>query len=61
MSPEEISAFLKDKLPEFLNPRFIQIVDKSPMTPSGKIQKAKLRALGSRGAWDRAKAEKSGR
>jgi hypothetical protein len=29
------------------------------MTPSGKIQKAKLRAMGTKTAWDRAKAGKA--
>jgi len=53
VSPEEISDFVKDKLPEFLTPRFIQVVDKFPMTPSGKIQKAELRRVGRKEAWDR--------
>lgn len=61
VDPAEISEWAKARMPQFIVPRYVQVVDSFPMTPSGKIQKAKLRALGSRGAWDRAKAEKSGK
>jgi crotonobetaine/carnitine-CoA ligase len=50
---EDIDAWAAGRLPEFLRPRYIQFVDSFPMTPSGKIQKAKLRALGTKDAWDR--------
>ena len=54
----EIDQWVDGKLPEFIRPRFIQFVDSFPMTPSGKIQKAKLRAMGIRGMWDRLAAAK---
>ena len=57
----EIDKWVDGKLPEFIRPRFIQFVDSFPMTPSGKIQKAKLRAMGTKGMWDRASAGKAGK
>ena len=45
VSPEEISAWVAERLPAFLRPRYFQIVESLPMTPSGKVQKAQLRKL----------------
>lgn len=59
LKAEEVNAWVNDKMPEFLRPRYIQFVDSYPMTPSGKIQKAKLRAMGTASAWDRQKAAKT--
>ncbi len=53
VTAEDIDAWVTGRMPEFLLPRYIQFVDSFPMTPSGKVQKAKLRALGTKGAWDR--------
>ena len=53
LSADDVDAWASTRLPEFLRPRYIRFVDSFPMTPSGKIQKAKLRALGTKGAWDR--------
>jgi crotonobetaine/carnitine-CoA ligase len=55
---EDIDRWVDGKLPEFLRPRYIQFVDSFPMTPSGKIQKAKLRAMGTKGMWDRQSAKR---
>jgi crotonobetaine/carnitine-CoA ligase len=53
VTPEEISAWATERLPGFLNPRYVRIMPQLPMTPSGKVQKAELRKLGAANAWDR--------
>ena len=57
-SAEDIDTWVSTRLPEFLRPRYIQFVDSFPMTPSGKVQKARLRAMGAKGMWDRLAAAK---
>ena len=59
VTADEIDQWVSTRLPEFLRPRYIRFVDSFPMTPSGKIQKAKLRAMGIAGMWDRLSAGKS--
>ena len=58
VSADEIDKWASTRLPEFLRPRYIQFVDSFPMTPSGKVQKAKLRAMGTQGGWDRQQVRK---
>ncbi len=41
---EELSVFLRDTLPRFKIPREILFVDELPKTPTGKIQRFKLRS-----------------
>lgn len=53
VTPEEISAWATERLPAFLNPRYLRVMTQLPMTPSGKVQKAELRKLGTAMAWDR--------
>ena len=53
-----MSAWATERLPAFLNPRYIQIMAALPMTPSGKVQKAELRKLGHAKAWDRGSGAK---
>lgn len=54
LSPETIAAFADRHLPRFAQPRFIEIVDSLPRTPTAKIQKNKLRERGlGPAAWDR--------
>jgi crotonobetaine/carnitine-CoA ligase len=49
--------FLKDRLPYFMVPRYIRVLDELPKTPSNKVMKAELRAQGvAAGAWDRERA-----
>ncbi|HEY0317710.1 MAG TPA: AMP-binding protein [Solirubrobacterales bacterium] len=56
----ELAAFLEDKLPKFMMPRFFDFVDEMPRTTSTKIEKYKLRELGIRAsAWDREKAARA--
>ena len=52
--PMELLDFCVPRMPYFAVPRYIDIVDEIPKTPSAKIQKNKLRELGlSPNSWDR--------
>jgi crotonobetaine/carnitine-CoA ligase len=58
VTPEEISGWATERLPGFLNPRYVRIMTQLPMTPSGKVQKAELRKMGVAKAWDRGSGAK---
>jgi crotonobetaine/carnitine-CoA ligase len=45
-TPEELWEFCDRRLPYFAVPRFLRFLDGLPKTPSEKVQKASLRALG---------------
>lgn len=50
----ELIVFLEPRLPKFMVPRYVDIIDALPKTPTGKIQKADLRARGvTPTTWDR--------
>ena len=51
MSTEEIMDYCRGKLASFKLPRYVLFMQEYPMTPSGKVQKFKLReqAVGSLG------------
>jgi crotonobetaine/carnitine-CoA ligase len=54
VEPEEILRFLAKQLPHFMVPRYIRFMDQLPRTPTGKPQKAALRADGvTPTTWDR--------
>jgi crotonobetaine/carnitine-CoA ligase len=54
VEPADLLAFLKDRLPAYMVPRYLEIrTEELPKTPTGKVQKALLRATGTVGAWDR--------
>jgi benzoate-CoA ligase len=42
-TPDELKAFVKDKLAPFKYPRWVEIVSELPKTATGKIQRFKLR------------------
>lgn len=44
--PEEIARFVNDNAPHFFVPRYIEFVDELPQTPTGRVQKFKLRERG---------------
>ena len=46
VGPEVIVAFLEPRMPRFMVPRFIDIVDTLPKTPTGKVKKHLLRDAG---------------
>ncbi len=45
-SAEELWAHCDSRIPSFAVPRYLRFVDELPKTPSQRVQKAKLRALG---------------
>ena len=55
--PAAIVNFLGTLLPAFMVPRFVEELPELPKTPTGKIQKAVLRSLGTDNAWDRDQRE----
>ncbi len=57
IDPAELLAFLVPRMPHFMVPRYVRIVDALPKTPTQKIQKHLLRAEGlTADTWDREKA-----
>lgn len=56
LSNEELIAHCIEKMPYFAVPRYVEFVDDLPRTPSGKVEKHKLRAVGRGNAWDREQA-----
>jgi len=53
LTAEGLAAHLDSVLPRYMHPRYVEVrSEELPKTPTGKIQKAELRALG-RGVWDR--------
>jgi crotonobetaine/carnitine-CoA ligase len=54
VAPEEIAAFVNRNAPYFYVPRYIELVDSLPHTPSGRVRKFELRGRGVTAAtWDR--------
>lgn len=55
--PDELIVHLAERLPHFMVPRYIEIVEALPRTPTNKVRKADLRNDGVTDAtWDRHKA-----
>ncbi|MDG2304383.1 MAG: AMP-binding protein [Candidatus Binatia bacterium] len=51
---EELASYVNDNAPYYFVPRYLEFVDALPFTPTGKVEKYKLRELGvSEHAWDR--------
>lgn len=58
---QELIDYLRDRMPKFMLPRYIEFTPALPMTPSMKIQKVTLLEIGLTPAtWDRASAESGG-
>lgn len=54
LAAEELIAFLADRLPYFMVPRYVEFVPELPKTPTQKIKKQQLREAGVTGStWDR--------
>jgi crotonobetaine/carnitine-CoA ligase len=53
LEPPELVEFLKGRMAAFMVPRYVEIVDALPKTPTEKVRKAELRAAGIGAAWDR--------
>ena len=56
--PEALARFINDKAPYFCVPRYIEVVDSLPYTPTNKVQKYRLRDQPlSANVWDRLVSE----
>jgi crotonobetaine/carnitine-CoA ligase len=54
LAPVELVAFCDERLAPFAVPRYVEFLDELPLTPSGKVEKFKLRERGvTAAAWDR--------
>jgi carnitine-CoA ligase len=57
VDPMALTEYLVPRMPRHMVPRFIEVVDELPRTPSFKVKKADLREAGiTAGTWDREKA-----
>jgi carnitine-CoA ligase len=60
LTAEELVAHCATKLPAFMVPRYVEFIDELPRTPTDKVAKHALRAMGDRGlttgTWDRERA-----
>jgi crotonobetaine/carnitine-CoA ligase len=65
LSAAELAAYCAAKLPPFMVPRYIEFVGELPRTPTDKVAKHELRAMGDQGlttgTWDREHAAPSAR
>lgn len=54
LSYEDLASYVNDNAPHYFVPRYMEIVEALPYTPTGKVEKYKLRDRGVRdGTWDR--------
>jgi len=54
IDPAELAAFLIERMPYFMVPRYVRVLDALPKTPSEKVLKAELRLEGvTADTWDR--------
>jgi crotonobetaine/carnitine-CoA ligase len=54
LDPAELLRFCADRMPHFMVPRYIELIDALPKTPSAKVRKFLLRERGNCAAtWDR--------
>jgi crotonobetaine/carnitine-CoA ligase len=57
LHPRDLIGFLVDRLPYFMVPRYVELADELPKTPSLKVEKYKLRQAGiTPQTWDRVAA-----
>ncbi|MCW3154035.1 AMP-binding protein [Achromobacter spanius] len=57
VEPAELVAWLAERVPHYMVPRYVRVVEELPKTASGKLQKHVLRSEGlADGAWDRERA-----
>jgi carnitine-CoA ligase len=46
LSAAELSEWFDVHMPKYMRPRYIDLVDELPLTPTGKVEKYRLRARG---------------
>ncbi len=57
LEPEELMKFCESRLPYFMIPRYVEFKSDLPLTPTGKVEKYKLKDEGiTDQTWDREKA-----
>ena len=57
VEPAELVAWLAERVPHYMVPRYVRVVEELPKTASGKLQKHVLRSEGlADGTWDRERA-----
>ena len=57
IDPEDLIRYLEPRLAYFMIPRYIDVIEALPKTPTGKIQKFELRDRGvTEKTWDRVAA-----
>jgi crotonobetaine/carnitine-CoA ligase len=58
LTPQELLVFCQDKMPKYMVPRYIEIKESLPKTPTEKIEKVKLKEEGvTPNTWDREKGD----
>ena len=54
IDPIELTHFLIPRMPDFMVPRYVEIIDSLPLTPTNKVRKVELRSDGiTANTWDR--------
>ncbi|MCZ7527761.1 MAG: hypothetical protein M5U14_16120 [Acidimicrobiia bacterium] len=54
LDPAELIGYLEPRMPRFMVPRYVEVVDELPKTPTAKVRKVELRAAGvTERTWDR--------
>jgi crotonobetaine/carnitine-CoA ligase len=54
VDPEELVVFLRERVPEYMLPRYVELVTELPKTENGKVRKSELRSRGlGADVWDR--------
>ena len=57
LDPVEFTRYCNERMPYFMVPRYVDVVDEIPKTPTGKMEKYRLRERGvSDATWDRVAA-----
>jgi crotonobetaine/carnitine-CoA ligase len=57
LSPEELIKYCNDRMAYFAIPRYLEFVEELPKTPTGRVEKYRLREAGlTPSTWDREKA-----
>ncbi|HZB97987.1 MAG TPA: hypothetical protein VE219_05260, partial [Candidatus Sulfotelmatobacter sp.] len=52
IAPADLHRFLRERLPTFMVPRYIEVRDELPKTPTTRVQKYRLREAGTASCWD---------
>ena len=54
LKPETVLDIVQERMPHFAVPRYVRLVEELPKTPSQRVEKYKLRAVGlTKNTWDR--------